>query len=322
MSTTTNDLTGSAVNASAPITRRVRAYFSPVDRTSPAPVPFDTAQSGRFDLESPPAPWVDLGWVDNFTRKSTSEIGPLAAGAPAMSVVQVRHKVDAWVSLRFLHWGKLQMALAAGSDHWNLIAPPGQSGTNAVSLATGSTATALMMSVTDAAEFSRGQAIAVDVDYSGQTGYVGSGASSAYVGDARALQGDLNYVRRVTLNVAQVAAVNGNCVHLTAPLVAGAPSTAMRVQPVNGFMDREGGTFFQEWSALFVMQGEEGERILYNYPRLQAMKGGQEATQPVAGTLKMICLTAEFRALPVRDGRDGQPTLCYRSFLPGTGMPL
>ncbi|HVJ08780.1 MAG TPA: hypothetical protein VM554_10375 [Acidisarcina sp.] len=317
MSTATTQ--GCAVNASAPITRRIRAYFAPVDRTLPAPVPFDAAQFGRFDLENPPAPWIDLGWVDNFSRKSASEIGSLAAGAPGASKVQVRQKIDASVSLRFLHWGKLQMALAAGSDHWNLLTPPG---TNAVSLVAGSTATTLMMSSTDAATFSVGQRVAVDVDYTGQTGYVGSGASCAYIRNATAVQGDVHYVRRLTLNVSRVAAVGAGSVQLEEPLLAGAPSAAMRVQTVAGFMDREGGTFFQEWSALFVMDGEEGERILYNYPRLQAMKGGQESTHPVAGTLERICLAAEFRAMPVVDIKDGQPALCYRSFLPAAGMPL
>jgi hypothetical protein len=323
MSTIKTDGADCAGNACSPVTRGVRAYFAAVDRTLPAPTAFDTSLYGQFDLDTPPAPWVDLGWVDKFTRKSADKAGVLAVGAPASVSVQVREQLDAAVSLRFLHWGKLQMALAAGSEHWNLFAPPGQNGAaSAVSLMAGSTASLLLMSTTDAARFSVGQTIAVDVDYMGQTGYVGSGASAAFVRNASAVHGDVDYIRRVTLNVGRICAVTANSVELEEDLVAGAPTIAMRAQPLVGFMDREGGTFFQEWSALFVMQGEEGERILYNYPRLQAMTGAQEATYPVAGTLEGISLAAEFRALPVVDSRDGQAAVCYRSFLPASGMPL
>ncbi len=46
----------------APVTRRVRAYFAPVNRAAGVPTVFDAAQMGAFALDSPPAPWVDLGW--------------------------------------------------------------------------------------------------------------------------------------------------------------------------------------------------------------------------------------------------------------------
>ena len=79
-------------------------------------------------------------------------------------------------------------------------------------------------------------------------------------------------------------------------------------------MDREGGTFFQEWSALFVVQAEEGERVLYNYPRLQAMTGAQERVNPLAGNLQRISLTAEFRALPVLDAAMGSGCFAIAAF--------
>jgi hypothetical protein len=43
----------------------------------------------------------------------------------------------------------------------------------------------------------------------------------------------------------------------------------MKLSAVTGFCDREGSSFFQEWSALFVGVGQQGERILWHYPRLQ-----------------------------------------------------
>jgi hypothetical protein len=51
-----------------PVTRQMRAYFAPVNRVTETPTIFDPGQSGLFALDSPPAPWLDLGWVENFER--------------------------------------------------------------------------------------------------------------------------------------------------------------------------------------------------------------------------------------------------------------
>jgi hypothetical protein len=314
-----SDFAGSspAANPCTPVLRGIRAYFAPVDRTGTAPVAFDVAALGGFDLDSPPASWIDLGWVDNFSRKCASRVGILAQGSPANTAMQLRETSDVTVSLRFQHWGKLQMALASGAEHWNLL-----NDNTTVSLTAGSTATKLAMSAGDAAKISPGGTVVVDIDYSGQTGYVGSGATGAHVAKAAAINGDTDFIRRVSMNVARVSSVDASGVQLATPLLAGAPGGGMKVQQVAGFMDREGGTFFQEWSALFVVQAEEGERVVYNYPRLQAMTGAQESVNPLAGDLQRIALTAEFRALPVLDARDGQQVLCYRSFLPAAGLPI
>jgi hypothetical protein len=74
---------------------------------------------------------------------------------------------------------------------------------------------------------------------------------------------DVDYIRRVTFNVALVAQVNSTGLTLAEPLPGGAPATGRKVQAVTGFVDREGGSFYQEWSALFVMQGSQGERFSF-----------------------------------------------------------
>ena len=38
-------------------------------------------------------------------------------------------------------------------------------------------------------------------------------------------------------------------------------------------MDREGGSYFQEWSAVFALPEDSGGRIFFYYPRLQVMSG-------------------------------------------------
>lgn len=311
-----------------PIGRRVRAYFAPVNRVQRQATIFDPSVSGQFALDAPPVPWIDLGWIEDFARKSSSKFGELVTGSPGTTQFQVRTSVDATVSFRFKAWSKLSMALAAGSEHMNLIAAAsggtangsGSKGVAPVNLTTGSTATFLAMAASDAAGFAAGSLVTVDLDYAGQTGFVGSGVSAAYVQSAAAVSSDPDYVRRVSFNVARVLSVASGTtsgLQLAQPLPAGVPVTGMRVQPIAGFVDREGGSFFQEWSALFVIAGTQSERILFHYPRLQAMQGSAESASPLVAPLERIALSASFRALPVTDANDGAQVVCFRSFLPG-----
>jgi len=311
------------VNAMPPVTRRVRAYVAPIDRVNRVPAVFDPSVNGQFALGAPPAPWIDLGWIEDFSRKSLSKIAPLTTGSPGVTEFQVKETVDASVSFRFKTWSKLSMALSAGSQHMNLLAPAAGatangSGSKAVAAtslaASGSTTTFLAMG--SIAGFAAGCIVAVDADYAGQTGFIGSGVYAGYVQSAAGVNNDPDYVRRLTFNVARVSQVTASGLQLAQPLIAGVPASTMRVQPVLGFVDREGGNFFQEWSALFVMPGEQGERILFYYPRLQAMAGAAEAAAPLDAPIERIALSANFRALPVTDANDAQQVVCFRSFLP------
>ncbi len=312
-------------SAPAPVARRVRAYFAPVNRAAQTPVLFDPSQQGRFSLDSSPTPWISLGWIQDFVRKPASKTAPLLTGIPAATLEQVRETVQAQVSLQFLSWTKLTMALATGSQHMNLLAPAsgaslaadGATATAAVIPQTGSTATSILLASGDAAKFTAGSIVALDVDYTGQTGFVGAPVAGAYVRQALS---DVDYIRRVTFNVALVAQVSTAGLTLAEPLPGGAPPTGAKAQAVTGFVDREGGSFFQEWSALFVMQGSQGERIFFHYPRLQATSGAEEAISPLNGKNQngqsRVMLKGQFLALPVSDPLDGERVVCYRSFLP------
>jgi hypothetical protein len=319
-----------------PIVRRIRAYFAPVNRAAGIPTIFDPAQNGNFNLDSPPAPWLDLGWLDTFQRKTESKVTPLRSGAPGLPLSQVRTEIDSIVSVNFVNWGKLQMAVTAGSEQMNLLAVAtnapanGSGGTagSAVPLNGGSTATFLSVASSQLASFSAGQMVVVDIDYSGQIGYVGSGISAAYVSSASAVNSDVNYIRRVSFNVARIIAVTSTGLQLAQPLIAGAPIAGMSVQPVLGFVDREGSNFFQEWSGLFVIPGEQGDRILFHYPRLQISSGAGEAvkllTAPLekVDTLGRVSQVAQFRGLPVIDVNDGAQVVCFRSYIPAAATNL
>jgi hypothetical protein len=311
----------------APVSRRVRAYFAPVNRATQTPTLFDAAQMGSFALDAPPSPWVDLGWCAKFARKSQigsrSGIAALRTGAPSMPASQVRTEAEATVQLEFESWGKLQMALTCGSQQMNLLAAAagaalngsGGSAAPPVPLVAGSTATTLNVGAASAA-FSVGDLIAVDLDYTGQTGFVGSGVSAAYVRAAASVANDVNYIRRVTLNVGRVVAIANGVLTLGAPLPAGAPIAGMQISRLAGFVDREGSTFFQEWSGLFVMEGQQGDRVIFHYPRLQTMEGAAETAERLSAPLERVRLSGAFRALPVKDANDGETVLCFRSYLP------
>jgi hypothetical protein len=321
--------------AMVPVTRQMRAYFAPVNRASETPTIFDPGVSGMFELDSPPPPWLDLGWVENFARWYDTPTDVVRSGARTLPAAQFRGPQEARVEFDFREWGKLQMALAGGAEHMNVLAPasgsvtPAPSGGTpaaAVAMLSGSTATELVFGTGVASAFSVGSLIAVDLDYAQQIGYVGSGIAAAYVSSAAAVNHDLNYVRRVTFNVGRVVEITATSVVLAQPLLGGVPAAGASAQVVVAFVDREGGSFFQEWSALFVAEEESGGRVCFYYPRLSPNPGssGKTATgkfvreelAAIAKPLSAISLRASFLALPYTDTNDGQSVLCFRSYFP------
>ena len=295
----------SEVVATAPVAARVRSYFAPVNRASNSATLWDPAGIAAFNVDAPPAPWIDLGYCTNFTRTSGTRVEPVLTGAPGAATGQVKTSVEASVALQFESWGKLQLALTAGSLQVNVLVvqPP-------VAVAAGSTATQLNVT---GGSFVAGDIVAVDVDYAGTVGFQGSAISGAYVSDPTAIAGDTDYVRRITLNVARVTAVSPGVLTLGSALPAGVPTAAMKVARVAAFCDREGGSWFHEWSALFVLDGMQGDRVVFHYPRLQIMSGADEGIDKLAG-LERMRLVGRFRALPVKN--LGEMVVCFRSYLP------
>jgi len=267
--------------AMVPVTRQMRAYFAPVNRSSETPTIFDPASAGVFPLDSPPAPWLDLGWIDDFERYYDTPTDAVRSGPNALPTTQFRGPLEARVEFDFREWGKLQMALAGGSEHMNVLAttpgaapaPSGGTPVPGVAVQAGSTASEIILGLGAVAQFAPGNLVAVDVDYQQQIGYVGSGISAAYVSNPADVNNDPNYVRRVTFNVGRVVEVTATALILAQPLLSGAPPSGASAQVVVAFVDREGGSFFQEWSALFVAEPESGGRVCFYYPRLSPNPG-------------------------------------------------
>jgi hypothetical protein len=304
------------------IGQRVRAYFAPVNRVTQTPTLFDPAQSGSWNSNAPAAPWIDLGWVTGFTRQSESVMGAVETGSPQTLQMQTREKLGARVSFQLATWSKLTMALATGSQHMNVLAAATNAGAigsgakaiAAVPLLANSSATVLYVS---GGSLGAGSMVVVDQDYAGQTGFVGSPVSAAYVKSATSVGDDPDYVRRVSFNVGRVIAVGSDGgLQLASPLPGGVPASGMKVQQVVGLVDREGGAFVQEWSALFVVDGMQGDRMFFHYPRLQSSASASEKSVALSDTFEMVQPIAQCVALPVVDGNDGEQVVCYRTYVP------
>jgi hypothetical protein len=329
--------------------RNVRAFFAPVDRATGTPAAFDPASAATFDLDAPPAPWLSLGEVRAFHRTSATAQTPLRAGGKGAVASQVRSLLDARVDFDFWQWGKLQMALAGGSGQTNVIAQVNGAPVAPLAILAGSTATALKLSSADGATLHAGDLIAADIHYAGQTGYIGSGISAALVSPGQT--SDRDFIRRVTFNVARVRSISSGTVTLDQPLPGGAPAGNAFVQKITAFTDREAGTFFHEWSAIFFLVGDSGGNICFYYPRLQPCAPAAEAAYALdesnttnrvphsflvsgrVGTsapglehsgdaLSLATLHASFIALPVTDLIDNDQVLCYRTYIPAANASL
>src|SRR5882672_1626185 len=317
-----------------PVARETRAYFAPVDRVSGSPVVFDPSKDAGFLLDAPTAPWIDLGWVEDFRRSSTSHIEALASGTSNAVTAQARNSLGARIDFEFRDWGKLQMALAGGAEHMNVLASDpnasrsgsGGIAVTAVALLAGSSNGELVLGVGAVDGFEVGDLVACDLDYAQQTGYVGSGIAAAYVKNPQDVRQDANYIRRVTFNVARVAEKTGTSLLLEQPLPGGTPATGAAVQKVTAFVDREGGAFLQQWSGLFVEEEESGGRVCFYYPRLSPCAAGatweRENRVEISKPIEMLALRASFLAMASVDENDGAVVLCYRSYFPASGAAV
>jgi hypothetical protein len=302
----------------------VRAFFAPVNRTTETGTVFDPSVS--FDLKNPPSPWVRLGLVRNFKRVDRSTMGTVRTGAAGVTQVQFRTLVDARVSLDFCEWGKLQMALAASSQHMNVletngaqprpsggIAKPGQP------VMAGSSATQVLLNPSVLSNYAIGELVVVDVDYAAGISDFGTGITGGLA--STNTQMDADAVRRVSYNVGCVSAITTTGLQLDAALLGGTPASGASVQKVMAFVDREGASFFQEWSALFALEQASGGRVYFHYPRLQTAAPAEETVAALASGLSSAWLHAEFAAMASTDANDGEIVVCYRSYIPAPATP-
>lgn len=312
----------SLLDAGSLFAGEIRAYFAPVDRGTAAPMAFDAASMGRFSLDTPPAGWIDAGAVSSVKRDTGESWKALWSGAPAMVKSQGRSKVEEIVEVLLPAWTRLAVALSAGTQTMNLLKtvagatanPSGGAAVAADVVGSGSTSTVLQLGSKTTVQ--AGDIVVVDIDYDGATGYLGTGVTGTYVAIAPETP-DVDFVRRVSFNMARVLSVNAGVVTLASALPAGGPDAGMKASVVEGFVDRNGGGFSQEWSALFVVDGFQEDRLILHYPRLQPAGGGsaEDASEIAKGVVRWRPV-ARMRALPVIDAVDGVSAVSFRSYLP------
>ena len=92
-----------------------------------------------------------------------------------------------------------------------------------------SSATEIAIGAGGLSSFAIGDIIAVDLDYCGALGYVGSGIPGAYIKDVASAPADPDFARRVTFNVGRISAKTSSTLLLTQALIAGAPASGARV---------------------------------------------------------------------------------------------
>jgi hypothetical protein len=312
------------------ISRGLRAYFAPVHREDGAATIFDPSKHSQFDLEHPPTPWLDAGWIAGLKRISETKKGILRSGKRGSVATQYRLQLGAHLEVEFRQWGKLQIALSAGSEHLNVLestpesaeAPVGSGSVAAEIVQPNSNSSEIFLLPGALGRFNPGDIVAIDVDYQQETGFLGTGIAAGFIGASDVVPGDPNYTRRITFNVARIAAKTGNSIQLATPLVGGDPRPGAGIQKVVAFTDREGGSYFQEWSALFVLPEVSGGRIYFYYPRLQSSGAPDEAQADLGGGLVLNSLRARFTAMPISDSCDGESAVCYRTYVPAANAAV
>jgi len=319
-------MTRTAMN---PAGRRWRGYFAPVDRVAGTSPVFDPALDAGFLLDAPASPWVHLGWIENLARSSATETVAVRGGSKQAVARQARNQLSAQIEFDFCDWGKLQLALSAGTQQMNVLAsssgtrkPSGAAAVAAVPLLAGSTASQLVVGAGAVAGFAIGDLLAVDIDYVAQTGYVGSGIAGAFVKAPADVGSNADYIRRVTFNVGRITSKDATSLTLAQPLLGGIPLASAKIQKVVGFTDREGGAFFQEWSGLFIFENEAGGRVILYYPRLQSAAPTAESKLDIADPLRALALHVRCSALPITDANDAEQALCWRTYYPAASAAL
>ena len=175
------------------LARAVRAYLAPVGRPSGPIAAFDPAARGTirsgFASSSRGSTWA--GWK-TFSALAATKYEALRGGPVGNITVQYRTQPEARLEFDLPAWGKLQMALAGGTQMMNALATlpgeqlqgSGRGGHSGVAATERIYGRSLVLTTDQLALFNVSDIVAVDGDYTGQTGYLGAGAPAAYLAAA------------------------------------------------------------------------------------------------------------------------------------------
>jgi hypothetical protein len=321
------------------------------------PTLYDLQITGKFidGNSGPPAGWFDLGYVKNFKFTPQSKTGNVTTGYRGVIRAKYRAEVGEKLAFQFGESSRMAYRIASGTQVFNLLSnaaltstsgPLSASGASASAMAasgyqaTGITATAtaglptLFVPSGSGAAFAAGDMIVVDQDYNGTSyGFVGDSGANVFPG----LVTDVDFIRKTSDYVATVSSVvtgvaGMDALILTSAFVGGGndllgapnhgPTTGAKIQKIQGWVAREGGTMIAEWSGIFVLDTVDASQIMLYYPRISPDTfGGLPATNlQNATSLQTYDLEASFDALAFDDPLDGETVVRYCAYFPHTGV--
>jgi hypothetical protein len=325
----------------------------------------DLQFQGPFNTNNIPAPYFDIGWVNGFKLNPASKIGQIRSGYRGAVRAQVRGEIGEGFEFKIREFSRLAFRIATGCEVFNLLksnvasttSPLGASGNTAIALgasgyqATGGTATdpkvagqpTLFMPSGSGANFTVGQMVVCDIDYDKQsTGFVGSNGIQVYVNNAPQdvdfIRRTSDFVARITAIITNVAGVAGSqdALVLNAPFVGGGcsalvnpgplvPGATAKVQVITGWTSREGGTFIEDFSALFVADTIDNHQFCVYYPHISIAAFKDVATGNFVSNLGTTDetgyeLDASFEALAFDDPLDGETICGYYVWYPAPSL--
>ena len=304
------------------------------------PTILDLQTAGPFNTYTPPAGWTDTGWIKDFKITPASKIGKVRSGYRGAVRAQYRGEVGATFEFKFRESARMQYKLATGSNPFNLLSGATPTTVGPLS-ASGSPKTAMVSYVAGppavltvasagAIGLSGGSYIVCDADYlTSQTGLVGSVGIPLQPGQVT----DVDFVRKTSDFVARVVSIVGDTtLNLDQPFVGGGnsatllapgyatPPAGSKVQQIEGWAVREGGTFISEWSGLFVMDTEDAAQIAVYYPHVSISQFRDIGawTLENQGTTDQTGyeLDAVFETLAFDDPLDGETIVGYYAYYP------
>jgi len=306
----------------------------------------DLQYSGPFNTNKLPAGWTDLGWIMGFKMTPSSKIGQITSGYRGAVRQQVRGEVNEQFDFQFKEFSRLAWKISTGTEIFNLLetgaaqtqgplsgsgAPTwAVSGYNASDGSYGGSPT-LVLSVAPGA-LAVNDRIVCDVDFVASAypygGFAGSNGIPIYPNNAPS---DVDFIRKTSDFVSRVVQISGNTLVLDQPFIGGGSSSTLlqgptsppagsKVQQMIGTASREGGTYITEWSAMFILDSQNGDQFCIYYPHVSISQFKDISTWNInnIGTTDTTGyqLDATMQALAFDDPLDGETVVGYRAWYP------
>jgi hypothetical protein len=327
------------------------------------PALIDLQNAGPFNdtiLSALSPRFTDLGLVKDCKVNQASKTSMIRTGH--RNVVRALYTGDLaeTFEIKFMERSRIVDQISSGMQVFNLLSNPGFQGTITGPLtASGATATpigtsgylplgvagtttanqpTLMVPAGSGALFTPGNYIVCDQDFvPGTGGYIGDSAAFAFPGTVT----DVDFVRKTSDYVARVVGIvptvvaGQDALVLNAPFAGGGnnvlpslvkygPTAGAKIQLVKGTVRRNGGSKINEWTALGLLDTEDGSQFALYYPRaaVSSNKGMSSDSMTDATGLSEYGMDTEFTALGFDDPTDGETVLSYLAYYPNANQSI